>query len=132
MRINDHSVSSNTCLHAHGAIQLPLDDFINSYGPAFSKVGPNNSVRMASSSDVHIAMASSYTNQSSVNCTIQAYACSNLSPKRILETLSRASNPPLTVPMSPADNKSLQAQSHSGSPPTSPIPREPNLSILKT
>ncbi len=69
MRIDDRSVSSNTCLHAHGAIQLPLsalDDFINSYGPTFSKVGP---VRMASSSDVHIAMASSYTNQSSVNFT---------------------------------------------------------------
>jgi len=64
--------------------------------------------------------------------TIQAYACSNLSPKRILETLYRASNPPLTVPMSPADNKSLQGQTHSGSPPTSPIPREPNLSILET
>jgi hypothetical protein len=72
MRIDDRSVSSNTCLHARGAIQLPLsalDDFINSYGPTFSKVGPNNLVRMASSSDVHIAMASSYTNQSSVNCT---------------------------------------------------------------
>jgi hypothetical protein len=72
MRIDDRSISSNTRLHAHGAIQLPLsalDDFINSYGPAFSKVGPNNLVRMASSSDVHIAMTSSYTNQSSVNCT---------------------------------------------------------------
>jgi len=47
MRINDCSVSSHTCLHAHGAIQLPLsalDDFINGCGPAFSKVGPNNLV----------------------------------------------------------------------------------------
>jgi len=61
MRIDDRSVSSNTCRHAHGAIQLPLSalgDFMNSYGPAFSKVGPNNSVQMAASSDVHIAMAS--------------------------------------------------------------------------
>jgi len=47
MRIDDCSVSSNTCLRARGAIQLPLsalDDFINGYGPTFSKVGPNNSV----------------------------------------------------------------------------------------
>ncbi len=69
MRIDDCSVSSDTCLHAHGAIQSLLDDFTNCPGPTFSKVGPNNLVQMASSSDVHIAVALSYANQPSVNCT---------------------------------------------------------------
>jgi hypothetical protein len=68
MKIDDCSASSNTCLPAHGAIQS-LDDFTNCHGPTFSKVGPNNSVQLASSSHVHIAVALSYTNQSSVNCT---------------------------------------------------------------
>ncbi len=54
---------------SHGAIQSLLDDFTNCPGPTFSKVGPNNSVQMASSSHVHIAVALPYTNQSSVNCT---------------------------------------------------------------
>jgi hypothetical protein len=56
-------------LDACGAIQSLLDDFINCHGPEFSKVGPNNSVRIASSSHLLIAMASAYANQSSVNCT---------------------------------------------------------------
>jgi hypothetical protein len=45
MRIDDCSVSSDTCLHAHDAIQS-LDDFTNCHGPTFSKVGPNNSVQL--------------------------------------------------------------------------------------
>jgi hypothetical protein len=69
MKLDDCSLSSDTFLDTCGAIQPLLDDFINCHGPEFSKVGPNNSVRMASSSHVLIAMASSYTNQSSVNCT---------------------------------------------------------------
>jgi hypothetical protein len=69
MRADDYSLSSDTHLDACGAIQSLLDDFINCHGPEFSKVGPNNSVQMASSSHVRIAMASSYANQSSVNCT---------------------------------------------------------------
>jgi hypothetical protein len=68
MRIDDCSVSSDTCLHAHGAIQS-LDDFKNCHGPTFSKVGPNNLVQLASLSHVRIAVALSYANQSSVNCT---------------------------------------------------------------
>jgi hypothetical protein len=33
-RIDDHSVSSNTCLHAHGAIQLPWHLMISSIAMA--------------------------------------------------------------------------------------------------
>jgi hypothetical protein len=69
MRADDCPLSSDTRLHACGAIQFLLDDFVNCHIPEFSKVGPNNSVRMASSSHALIAMASSYANQSSVNCT---------------------------------------------------------------